>query len=96
MYLLCGYVAGMSEVSGMRARVQKWGNSLAIRIPKAFAREVGIEYNTTVELSLIDGGLLVEPAPEFPVTLEELIAGVTDANRHGEVDTGAPQGSEVW
>jgi antitoxin MazE len=80
----------------MRTRVQKWGNSLAIRIPKSFAGQVGLEENCPVDLSLADGRLFIEPLPEQDVTLEELLAGVTDQNLHGEINAGSPTGNEVW
>jgi antitoxin MazE len=80
----------------MKARVQKWGNSLALRIPKAFAEEVGIDDNAVVDISLADGKLLVVPVSEPPLTLDDLLTGITDDNLHREVDTGTPQGDEVW
>jgi len=80
----------------MRSRVQKWGNSLAVRIPKSFAAEVGIGEDSAVELALIAGKVVLTPVPAPPITLDGLLAGITDANIHGEVDTGGPLGSEVW
>ena len=80
----------------MRTRVQRWGHSLAVRIPKSFAVEVGIGHDSPVELSLVDGRLVVTPVPIQAVTLEALLAGITDINVHREVETGAPVGSEVW
>jgi antitoxin MazE len=82
--------------AAMKSRVQKWGNSLALRIPKSFAEEAGLRANSAVELSLVDGSLLVQPVfPESP-TLEELLLGVTDENVPGEWDTGPARGKEVW
>ena len=80
----------------MRARVQKWGNSLALRIPKALAVETDLEQGSEVDLSLVAGSLVVTPTRPAEYTLESLLAGVTPANRHGEVDTGAPLGREAW
>ena len=80
----------------MKTRVQKWGNSLALRIPKSFAAEAGLRADGPVELSLVDGRLVVQPMPEAPPTLEELLRGVTDQNLHGEWDTGPAVGREVW
>jgi len=80
----------------MRTRVQKWGNSLALRIPKSFAHEACLEQDTIVELSVVDGRLVVHPVPASGPTLEELLAGVTDENLHGEVDVGSATGNEVW
>ncbi len=80
----------------MKTRVQKWGNSLALRIPKSFAEEAGLRSNATVELSLVDGALVVQPLAPQPITLEELLRGVTDDNLPGEWRTGPAAGKEVW
>jgi antitoxin MazE len=80
----------------MRSQIQKWGNSLALRIPKAFAVEAGLEEETPVELSLIDGKLVIAPVEEAPYSLDELLAGITDENRHGEGDFGPAVGKEEW
>lgn len=80
----------------MHTRVQKWGNSLAVRIPKSFAAEVGIEQDSEVELSLADGKLVLVPVASRPVSLQALLQAVTDDNLHAEVDTGAALGNEHW
>ena len=80
----------------MRTRVQRWGNSLAVRIPKAFAEEVGLGDDTPVELHLHEGKLVLEPAGPPAPTLEELLRGVPKSNLHREVDTGPARGHEVW
>jgi antitoxin MazE len=80
----------------MDATVRKWGNSLAIRLPRAFAEELGLADGAAVQLSLTDAGLLLTPARPVPPRLGDLLAGVTRRNLHGEVDTGRPVGREVW
>ena len=80
----------------MRKRVQKWGNSLALRIPKAFATEIGLQRNSPVEVSLVNGQLVIVPVVEPVLTLEYLLAQVTEHNLHGEIDTGPAVGKEVW
>ena len=80
----------------MKTKVQRWGNSLAVRIPKSFAEEVGLSDDSAVEMRLVEGGLLVEPTASSTVTLDELLDGITAGNLHGEVDTGPAQGAEVW
>jgi antitoxin MazE len=77
-------------------RVQKWGNSLALRIPKSFATEVGLEHDSSVEVSLVDGKLIVVPVAKPKLTLKQLLAQVTEDNLHHEVDTGPAVGREVW
>lgn len=80
----------------MRTKVQRWGNSLAVRIPKSFAQEVGLVADSAVELRLVDGSLVLEPAAENAPSLADLLDAVTDDNRHGEVDLGPAEGREVW
>ena len=79
----------------MQARLQKWGNSLALRIPKLLADEVGLTENSAVELSLRDNELVIAPVVKTGFTLADLLAQVTDANLHREVDTGPAVGGEV-
>jgi antitoxin MazE len=78
----------------MDATVKKWGNSLAIRIPRAFADQLGLIDGAAVDLALTEGGLLLTPARPAP-RLDDLLAGVTRRNLHGEVDTGRAVGREV-
>lgn len=92
MYLLCRYLWGCA----MKSRVQKWGNSLALRIPKSFAIEVGLRNDSAVEISMESGRLIVTPVAEPELTLEQLLAQVTDDNIHHEVDTGPAMGRETW
>jgi antitoxin MazE len=80
----------------MKSRVQKWGNSLALRIPKSFAVEAGLYADAAVELSLEEGRLIVQPMRTQPLRLEELLLGVTSENLPGEWDTGPAVGREVW
>jgi antitoxin MazE len=80
----------------MRIRIQKWGNSLALRIPKSFAVEVGLQKETPVEISMIKGKIVITPIAKPTQTLEQLLAKVTEENLHGEVDFGLPAGNETW
>lgn len=80
----------------MRTRIQKWGNSLALRIPKSFATEVGLQRETSVEVSLAKGKLIITPVAKPKLTLKQLLAKVTKENLHHEVDTGATIGNETW
>ena len=79
----------------MQTKVQKWGNSLAIRLPPTLAREMGLSNQSIVELSWRDDQIILRPV-KSSFTLEQLVAGITDENLHGEVDTGAPVGKESW
>lgn len=80
----------------MKTRVQKWGNSLALRIPKSFADEVGLLKDSSVEVSLTNGNLVVVPIEKPGVTLKKLLAQITENNIHHEVDSGPAVGNETW
>jgi antitoxin MazE len=79
----------------VRAQIQRWGNSLALRIPKSFALELQVEQGSTIDMSLDDGSIVIAPITEPEYSLEELLAEVTRKNRHGEID-GDLRGREVW
>ena len=78
----------------MESKIQMWGNSLALRIPKAYAEQIGLRSNSPVKLSVVDTQRVVEPIQR--VRLADLLADVTPENIHAETDWGAPTGNEVW
>lgn len=80
----------------MHARIQRWGNSLALRIPRPLAEQAGLGQGGLVAIEVEDGGLSVRPVAPPAYTLDALLAGVTDTNRHDETDTGSPVGEERW
>jgi len=80
----------------MRTRVQKWGNSLALRIPKSFAAEIGLSEDISVDLSITEGRLVIRPQSQEALRLEDLLRGITDENLHGEWQTGPAVGKEIW
>jgi len=78
----------------MKTRVQKWGNSLAVRIPKSFAEGMGIGNNAPVEMSLEEGALVIKADRDRQWDLDALLAEVTDENIHEEWEAeGAGEGS---
>ncbi len=80
----------------MKARVQKWGNSLALRLPKPLADQLGLVRDSLVDLSMVKKTLVVTPAPKAPPRLEDLLERVTPENIHGETDFGSRAGREAW
>jgi len=80
----------------MQTRIQKWGNSLGLRIPKAFAEEAGVQAGSEVDLSVEDGDLIIRPTRLPKYELRILLRRVTAKNVHDEVETGEPVGREVW
>jgi antitoxin MazE len=80
----------------MKTRIQKWGNSLALRIPKSLVDEAGLQKGAAIELSLEDGKLVISPTTQPKPTLRQLLAGITKENLHQEMDTGQIAGNEIW
>ena len=80
----------------MITKVQKWGNSLGLRIPKGMARNARVQEGTTVMLAVSNGRLVVAPVETRGYELGTLLAGVTRKNVHAAVDTGDPVGREIW
>jgi antitoxin MazE len=80
----------------MRAKVQRWGNSLGVRLPKKLAEDVRVADGSLVELSIERGRLLLTPVVEPTYSLAALVAGITPRNRHASVDWETPLGHEVW
>ena len=79
----------------MRTRVQKWGNSLAVRIPKPFAEGAGLRPAAEVEVSLEKGAVRLTPVRRR-WRLRQLLSGVTKRNLHPEVESGSAVGREAW
>ncbi len=78
----------------MDTKIQRWGNSLAVRIPKAYAEQIGLFSNSPVRISLEGERLVIESVHR--ATLADLLAEVTPDNLHDETDWGASVGNEVW
>jgi antitoxin MazE len=76
-------------------KVQKWGNSLAVRIPKVVTGSVQIEEGTEITISVENEIIKIVPTRKKP-TLEELMAQITPENQHSEMDWGQSEGNEVW
>jgi antitoxin MazE len=80
----------------VKTQIQKWGNSLALRIPRSFALESNVEQGTVVDVTLDNGKIVVSPIVEPELSLSDLLAQVTKRNLHGETSSGKPVGREIW
>jgi antitoxin MazE len=78
----------------MTLKVQKWGNSLAIRIPSALAKDARLREGSKIQISNNQGKLVIEKEAKYHYSLDELLAGITEENKHGEIDFGPPVGNE--
>lgn len=79
----------------MVTTIQRWGNSLAIRIPKAFAAQARFDENTSVDIFVEGDRIVVSPARR-EWKLDELVAKIRPSNRHSEVEWGDVTGRETW
>ena len=78
----------------MRGKVDKWGNSLAIRIPKALAEDAKLKRGAEVEMKVERGKLSVRVIKASTYSLDGLLAGIKPSNLHGETATEPPKGKE--
>jgi antitoxin MazE len=80
----------------MKTTAQKWGNSLAIRVPKSVAMQVGLKAHDEVEVEVQDGNVVLKPHVRRVYRLEDLVKRITPKNVHHEIGSGPPIGREVW
>lgn len=78
----------------MRVVVKKWGNSASVRIPAGVMQAARLELDQPVDVREENGRIVVEPIRPVEYDLATLIAGITDDNRHEEIDFGPPVGKE--
>ncbi len=81
---------------GVGRAVAKWGNAPAIRIPKSVMEKANLREGDAVDFEVERPGVIIVRAARVQRTLEDLVAGITPQNRHGETDWGKPKGNEVW
>ncbi len=80
----------------MQTKIKKWGNSLALRIPKSFALNANLRQDELVDISIDKEKIIITPIGKKEYSLDELLEGVSEDNLHGEFDTGVPVGKEIW
>ncbi len=78
----------------MTVAVKRWGNSLALRIPKDIAKTLAVQDSSLVELEIVEDGLLLKPKKNS--RLEELVSKIDATNLHKEIETGERVGNEEW
>ena len=77
-------------------QVAKWGNSLAVRIPRAIIKDAGLAEGDRLSLDLAPDGSIVLRSSRRKYSLDELVAGISKRNRHRETVWGAVKGKESW
>lgn len=80
----------------MKVLVKKWGNSASVRIPASVMTAAALSLDQAVDVREEAGRIVIEPIREEAFNLDDLVAGITDENRHEPVDTGARRGCEPW
>jgi antitoxin MazE len=79
----------------MPTKIQKWGNSLAIRVPKTYADALGLKEGADVKLKIVKDKLIVSRKKKQEIKLNELLSKVTDKNLHKEIVFQKPALKEV-
>ena len=74
----------------------KIGADLTVKIPLALADQLGLKPSTSVHVSIVGDSIVICPSLRPRLRLEDLLAGVTEDNLHGETDMGPPVGREIW
>ena len=80
----------------MRSKVQLWGNSLALRIPKYIAKQININNGSDVDVSLEEEKIIIKPIKDNRELLDDLLSRINKDNIHKEEDFGEPVGGETW
>ena len=80
----------------MQGVIKKWGNSAAVRIPASVLEAAQVRLDQPVDVREEAGRIIIEPLREVRYDIENLVAGITDENRHEPVDMGRATGQEVW
>ena len=80
----------------MKTQLAKWGNSLAVRIPKPVAAAARLRSGDHLEVALEGPGAVTIRKPKHEHTLDDLVRAITPENQHGEIDWGEPAGKELW
>jgi antitoxin MazE len=79
----------------MHTQIGKWGNSLAVRIPGGYAKDLDLKEGMELDVSLVEGGILLRPQSKR-YSLEELVSEITPENTHDETNWGESLGRESW
>lgn len=80
----------------MVTKILKWGNSLGLRIPSAFAKETGVSEGSEVDITVEDDRIVVRPVKRARYRLADLTSKIREDNIHEEIPTGDPKGRESW
>lgn len=79
----------------MLTKVQKWGNSLGVRIPKPFIEETQISDGYSVNINFDGENIIIKPVKKS-YRLTDLLKGINSKNIHKEIHTGQSVGKEIW
>lgn len=80
----------------MTTKVQKWGNSLAVRLPKELAERFGLKEGESVRIEENFPKIIIKRAPRKKVNLKEIVLRIKQENRHEKVEWGKFAGKEIW
>ncbi len=89
------YIHGITFLKefDMYITIKKWGNSLGVRIPKNFAKNLSLKDGTIVEIKENEGEIIIYPVKD---ELSDMLSRINESNIHSEFETGKPEGKEIW
>lgn len=90
------YTKIMTIYITMETTIQKWGNSLAVRVPQGMAQKLALKAGSTVAMRQAKKTIIIQATPKTHKSLKELIATIRPENIHEETDWGKPMGKEIW
>ena len=79
----------------MKTSAQKWGNSVAVRVPKSIVEKAGVNPRDSFDIDVVRGNIVLKPRLRRDFRLESLVKGITKRNRHGGIEFGPPVGREL-
>jgi len=80
----------------METKIRKWGNSHAVRIPGAFVKETQLTYGSSVDISVEEGKIIIDPNVGPVHDLNAMLEEIHESNLHDEIGSGDSVGREVW
>ena len=78
----------------MQGAIAKWGNSLALRLPKGVAEDANLSEGADVDIQVQDGSIIIRAAKKR-YNIDDLMNEFKPEHRRPEFDWGRPVGKEI-
>jgi antitoxin MazE len=90
-----GGIVNVDTENSMRVTLKKWGNGASVRIPAAIMDAAKLRLDQAVDIREERGRIVIEPVRNPAFNPDDPVAGITDENRHAEIDFGGAVGNEI-